>query len=133
MTSDPADELWLDAVMGDRGISAMTEQVCRQVGRDAKPKAKIKSAAMLDRAVGDRLASGLHIDLLDLLADGWNKAVELDECRKRSQQSPLATMIVTIGQHSISRALKPEIVISYGAQKRFPLDTELTVAGTFEG
>lgn len=131
MTSEPASELWLDVVLGDEGIAAVTSQVRRLVERDAK--AKVKSVAMLDSAIRERLASGLHVDVLDLLAEGWNKAVELDDCRERSRRSPLATMIVTVGEHSISRDVKPEIVISYSVQKRFPLAAGLTVAGTFEG
>ena len=133
MTAPPRDQLTLGAVLGADGLAALTERIRRVVEDDVKPAARIQSVAMLQRAVAGKLAEEAHIDILGLLADGWNKAAELDDCRKRSAQSPQATMIVTLGAHTISRDLKPEIVVSYGAVQRFPVDVSLTVAGTFEG
>ena len=133
MSLDASESLRLDAVLGADGLATLAKQLAGQIQKDAKPKARIQSMAMLERAVGDKLAGALHIDVLGLLADGWNKAVELDDCRKRSLQSPQATMIVTLGRHSIARDLKPEIVVSYGAEQHFALDAAIAVAGAFEG
>jgi hypothetical protein len=131
--SEPVPIPRLDEIVGSDGLKAFAEEVCTQLQKDVQPAFKVKLPHLVAGQVVQQMTKDMHVDLLGFLADGWNAALELEDCRRRSQQDPAASVVASLGRHSIARDLKPTIVISYGPSKSFSVDAAVVVEGTFDG
>jgi hypothetical protein len=131
--SEPTLVPRLDEVIGADGLKHFAEDVCAQAQKDAQPALKVKLPSLVAGQLVQQMAKELHIDVLGFLAEAWNAALALDDCRRRSREDPASSVVAALGRHTIARDLKPSIVISYGPSQSFTVDAAVAVEGTFEG
>ncbi|MEI9928274.1 MAG: hypothetical protein WDN44_11995 [Sphingomonas sp.] len=88
---------------------------------------------MVTQSMAETVAKSLHLDLLEVLAEGWALAVEIRAYRDRKKHPPGTTAILRVGENGVKREIKPVIVIDFGGQHRFPVDVAVVVEARFRG
>jgi hypothetical protein len=131
--TDTVGTVWLDGLIDHKEIAAFAGQASQQLQKQIKPGLKLELPHLLIHEIEARLPDHLHIDVLSFLAQGWNSALELEDCRKKSRDAPGSTVVAKLGRHSIGRDLKPNIEVSYGVRKSFEINAAIVVEGVFDG
>jgi hypothetical protein len=123
----------LDEIVGGDGVSSFAQAIFAQLQSEAHAASKLKLPKILGETIVQRMTAAMHIDVLSFLAEGWNAALELDDCRRRSKLAPTSTIVATLGRHTVEHDLKPTILINFGVSKSFAVDATVAVEGNFDG
>ena len=83
------------------------------------------------RAGADALRRSLDIDVLESVARGWAKALELRRYADRTKHPPDETITVFLGKHDVVAKFHPELHVSMGAVALPRLRFTLELAAVF--
>jgi hypothetical protein len=98
------------------------------------PSSKISvMLRMMPGKVEEYLHEMLQVDLVDVLAGGWNKAREIRKQLEKSASAPGKDFFVQLAEHKISSAHRPVLELSTAGKKvarlPFPTSLELELRG----
>ena len=124
-------ELWLDDMVDAGTYAEIAQRTSDTAGRDVRLRKLMAGTSLLRHAVERAVAAAMHVDPLQLLADGWATADDIRAFKAAGE--PGQPVVLKLGAHSIERDLKPGITVDLGARRRFDLDMALTLSGAFEG
>ena len=126
------DILWLDDLLESETLTDIEKQLVKAIDKDRTLHDLVIATPILRAAIVRAVMKCLHVDPLAVLADGWCAARDIRACRNADKATG-KPVVLKLGLHSISRDMRPAIIINLGSEKRFTLGLTLGLAGIFEG
>lgn len=125
-------QLWLDDMVDADTFADIEKHAAETADKDARLRKLMAGSSLLRHAISRAISNALHIDPLQLLADGWSTADDIRAFNDAGHPTG-KPVVLRLGAHSIERDLKPALTIDLGAQRRFDLDIALALSGAFNG
>lgn len=125
--------LWLDEHFGKDALAEVVGTIAENGATDKAFGAFARTPELLRHAIADAVTSGLHIDVLGVIAEGWITAEEIEAYRVTAPENVGKVAVLKLAKHSITRELRPVVTIGLGKSIRVPIDIAAALTGTFEG